>query len=134
LNPHSVFLRHGCILPDRLEPCLQTVGDGWSLVEEIPALVFDTMIRRAGWHFIWLQGACSRRGLGLSQKVATRRALLRALKGVPKQFNCAELDLVQVKEYPGFLIANVRVQPLHIQESAVLKPADAQHPKPVPTS
>jgi hypothetical protein len=131
---HSVFLRRGCILPDRLDPGRQPIGEEWSVVEEIPALEFDTMIRRAGWHFNWLQGACSRRGLGLSQKVATRRALLRALQGVPKQFNCAELDSVHVKEYPGFLIVNVRVQPLHIQERAVLRSASAQHPKPVPAS
>ena len=41
---HSVFLRNGCILPDRFDPCRRPVSEGWSVVEEIPALVFDTMI------------------------------------------------------------------------------------------
>jgi hypothetical protein len=132
VKSHSVFLRSGCVLPDRLDPCLQTVGDGWSVVEEIPALVFDTMIRQAGWHFVWLQGACSRRGIGLTQDVSTRRALMRALNGVPKQFNAAELDSVQIREYPGFLITNVTVQPLQIQQHASLSFAGEQQPRPVP--
>ncbi|SPE17853.1 hypothetical protein SBA5_1100033 [Candidatus Sulfotelmatomonas gaucii] len=45
-----------------------------------------------------------RRGFGLTQEVATRRALLRALKRAPKQFNAAELDSVLVTEYPRSLI------------------------------
>src|SRR6185437_3908987 len=120
---HSVFLRNGCILPDRLDPCRQPIGEEWSVVEEIPALVFDTMIRQAGWHFMWLQEACSRRGIGLTEEVAIRRALSRALKGVSKRFNAAELDSVQIKQYPGFQIAVVTVQTLQIQRHASLNPA-----------
>lgn len=132
MNPHSVFLRSGCILPDRLDPNRQSVSEAWTMVEEIPALVFDTMIRQAGWHFIWLQGACSRRGYGLTQETATRRALLRALKGIPKRFNAAELDSVEISQYPGFQIANVTVQPIQIQQHASLSNAAEQHPLPVP--
>src|SRR5208282_3253277 len=129
---HSVFLRRECILPDRLDPCRQPIGEEWSVVEGIPALVFDTMIRQAGWHFIWLHEACSRRGFGLTEEAATRRALSRALKGVSKRFNAAELDSVQITQYPGFQIANVTVQTLQIQRHASLKIAVGQHPQPVP--
>ena len=51
VKPHSVFLRSGCILPDRLDPCRQPIGEEWSVVDEIPALVFDTVIRQAGMAF-----------------------------------------------------------------------------------
>lgn len=129
---HSVFLRSDCILPDRLDPCLQPIGEKWSLVEEIPALVFDTMIRRAGWHFMWLQDACSRRGVGLTEEAAIRRALSRALKGVSKRFNAAELDSLEITEYPGFQIANLRIQSLQIQRDASLNIAAAQDSVPVP--
>jgi hypothetical protein len=111
---------------------LQPVGADWSVVEEIPALVFDTMIRQAGWHFMWLQDACSRRGIGLTEEAAIRRALSRALKGVSKQFNAAELDFLQITEYPGFQIANVRIQTLQIQRHASLNMAAGQSPLPVP--
>jgi hypothetical protein len=132
VNLHSVFLRSDCTLPDRLVACLRPIGEKWSVVEEIPALVFDTMIRRAGWHFMWLQDACSRRGVGLTKEAAIRRALSRALKGVSKRFNAAELDSLQITEYPGFQIAHVRVQTLQIQRHASLSIAVGQDPLPVP--
>lgn len=129
---HSVFLRRGCILPDRLDLSQQPIGEEWSVVEEIAALVFDTMIRQAGWHFMWLQEACSRRGFGLTQEAAIRQALSRALKGVSKRFNAAKLDSVQITQYPGFQMANVTVQTLQIQRHASLNIAAGQHPQPVP--
>ena len=129
---HSVFLRSDCILPGRLNPSKQPVGPDWSIVEEIPALVFDTMVRQAGWHFMWLQEACSRRGFGLTEEAAVRRALSGALKAVSKRFNAAELDSVQISQYPGFQIANVTVQTLQIQEHASLNIAAGQDPQPVP--
>jgi hypothetical protein len=128
---HSVFLRSACILPDRLDPCRQPIGKDWSVVEEIPALVFDTMIRQAGWHFMWLQEACSRRGVGFTEETAIRRALSRALRGVSKRFNAAELDSLQIVQYPGFHLAQVTVQTLQIQRHASLNVAAGQHPQPV---
>ena len=131
MKPHSVFLRKGCILSDRLNPLREHFGDNWTLVEEITAPVFDTMIRQAGWHFMWMQG-CSRRGLGLTPEEATQRALARALKGVARRFNAAELDSVQVTKYPGFHVAKVTLQPRHIQQHTSLDIADERHPQAVP--
>lgn len=128
---HSVFLRNGCILPDRIAPCRQPIGEEWSVVEEIPALVFDTMIRRAGWRFMWWHESCSRRGIGLTEEVAVRRALSRALKGVSKRFNAAELDSLQITQYPGFQIANIKLQTLQIQRHSSLNIASGQHLQPV---
>jgi len=129
---HSVFLREGCILPDRLDPLREPIGDKWSLVEEIPAPVFDTMIRHAGWHFMWIQGSCSRRGFGKTQEAATGKGLARALSGVAKQCNAAELDSVFVRKYLGFHIATVTLQPRRIQEHTSFDVADIRHPRVVP--
>jgi hypothetical protein len=118
---HSVFLRKACILPDRLDPLREPFGDNWSLVEEIPAPVFDTMIRQAGWHFIWLQGPCSRKGCGRTPQGAIDRALTRALSAVTEPCNAAEFDSVQVTKYPGFLVANVIVQRRRIQQLSSLE-------------
>lgn len=131
---HSVFLRKACILPDRLDLSKQPICEEWSVVEEIPALAFDAMIRRAGWHFMWLRDASSRWGIGISEGVAIRRALSRALKGVSKRFNAAKLDSLQIAQYPGFLIAKVTVQTLHIQEHASLSFSAAQNPQAVPAT
>jgi hypothetical protein len=131
MNLHTVFLRSDCVLPNRIDPRLRPIGEEWSVVEDIPALAFDTMIRRAGWHFMWLQDSCSRRGLGLTEEAAIRRALSHVLKGVSKRFNAAELDSLQVTEYPGFQIANVRIQALQIQRHASLNIVAGGNPLPV---
>ena len=125
---HSVALRDDCTLPDRFDPYRTRISDRWMLVEEIPVMVFDTMVRQAGWHFMWLQGASSRRGFGRTQDQAVARALVLALGGISRRFNAAELDAFRVKKYLGFYIAKVTVQPRHIQENASLESAHAVHP------
>jgi hypothetical protein len=130
---HSVLLRDECILPDRLDPLRNRVCDNWTLVEEIPVMVFDTMVRQAGWHFVWLSGASSRRGFGMTHEDATSHALIRALSGVPKRYNAAELDTVQVKKSLGFYIAKVTVQPRHIQQNSSLESTYEKRPLAVST-
>jgi hypothetical protein len=128
LKLHSIFLRNECILPKRLDPLREPVGDGWMRVEEIPASVFDTMIRQAGWHFMWILRPSARRGFGITQDAATRRALISALRGVASRFNAAELDSIRISKYPGFYIANVILQSRQIQEHTSLDSVDEQHP------
>jgi hypothetical protein len=128
LKLHSVFLRNECILPKRLDPLREPVGDGWMRVEEIPASVFDTMIRQAGWHFMWILRPSARRGFGITQDAATRRALISALRGVASRFNAAELDSIRISKYPGFYIANVILQSRQIQEHTSLDSVDERHP------
>ena len=118
-------------MPDRLDPVRESFGENWMLVELITAQIFDTMIRQAGWYSIWMPGSCSRRGFGLTQENATRRALAHALRIVPKQFNAAEFDSVQVAKYLGLFVANVIIHPREIQQYTSLDIADQAHPHPV---
>ncbi len=129
MNLHSVFLRNECPLPKRLDPLRAPIGDQWMRVEEIPASVFDTMIRQAGWHFMWVVRPCVRKGFGLSREAATTRALVRALRSVASRFNAAELDSVTVAKYPGFYIANVILQSRQIQEHTSLDHVEGRHPQ-----
>jgi hypothetical protein len=132
VRPHSVFLRVDCILPDRLNPLREPVGDRWTLVEEITASVFDTMIRQKRWHFEWVDRPCCRKGYGLSEEDATQRALVGALNRVAGRFNAAELIDVQLKKVLGFHIANVTVQPRQIQQFTWLEIAQDWHQLAVP--
>ena len=129
---HSVFLRKACILPDRLDPLLEPCGEHWTLLKEITAAVFDTLIRQTGWHFLWVHRPCTGRGFGLTQEAATRRALMRALKGVARRFNAAELIADQARKYPGFHIANITLQPRQVQQYTWLEIAEEWHRLAVP--
>lgn len=129
MRHRSVFLRKECVLPARLDPLREPIGDGWTRVEEISAPIFNTMIRQAGWHYVWVPPDCKRRGIGTSTDAAINRALTRALRRVPRQFNAAELDSVRVVTYPGFYIANVKVQCRQIQECTSLDPIDEDAPQ-----
>lgn len=128
---HSVFLRKGCILPDRLQPLREPFGDNWTLVQEMPALVLDKKIHEEGWHVMWMRGTCLRRGFGLTQEEAAHRALARALNGVARRFDAAELASVQVSKYPGFHIAKVKLQPRQIRRLTALDSACGTHPQAV---
>jgi hypothetical protein len=116
VKPHSVFLRNDCDLPDRLDPLREPVGDRWTLVEEITAADFETMIRQMGWHYEWVDRPCSRKGCGLNEEDAAQHALIGALNRVAGRFNAAELIDVQLKKNLGFRIARVTVQPRQIQQ------------------
>ncbi len=129
---HSVFLRKDCVLPEPLNPLLASFGEHWTHVAEIPAPVFDTMIRQAGWHFIWISGSCSRRGCARTQDKAVEQALGRALGAVSNQSNAADLDSVHVTKYLGFHVANVTVQRRRIQQPSVLEADVKAHPQALP--
>jgi hypothetical protein len=127
LRPHSVFLRRQCVLPEPLDPLTEPVGEHWTRIEEITAPVFDTMIRQKGWHFMPVDHLCTRKGFGLTEDIAVRRALLRTLNSVAERFNCAELIAVQAKKDLGFYIASVTLQPRQIQHFTWLEiPGESQ--------
>ena len=66
----------------------------------------------------------------MSPEEANHRALTRALGGVARRFNAAELDSFHITNYPGFHITNVTIQPRQIQQHTSLDIADERHPQP----
>lgn len=132
MNPHAVFLRNQCCLPDRLDPLRNPCGENWTLVVEITAPVFDTMIRQMGWHFLWVHRPCEGRGYGLTKEAATQRALARALHGVARRFNASELIDVKASKFSGLHSANVTVQPRQVQQYTWLEIAEDWHQLAVP--
>lgn len=124
---HSIFLRTRCILPDRVNPLKESFCGSWDQVERIEASDFDVMIRRAGWHFMWVQGSCSRRAYGSTEEKATHRALARALRGIAGRFNAAEFGSLRITRFPGFYIANVTMEARQIQQNTSLDIVDDVH-------
>jgi hypothetical protein len=126
---HSVFLRNDCILPGHLDPLTEAFGDHWMCVKMIPAAVFDTMIRQAGWHYIWMTGACSRAGWARTSEKAIEKALDRALEALSWQSNAADFESVRVTKYPGFHVANVTVARRRIQELSLMEEEPEEVPR-----
>jgi hypothetical protein len=114
-------LRKECVLPDRIDPVRDSVGENWSLVAEITAPVLDTMIRRMGWHFLCVLRPFRRKGFGTTEADATKRAVARALRGIATRYNAAELISAKARRYPGFYVTAVILQPRQIQHFTSLE-------------
>lgn len=117
---HSIFLRADCALPDSVDPLRQPFCDDWAHIVRIDSASLDGMIRRAGWHFMWVSRSCSRRGYGWTEETATQKALDRALKGIARRFNAAEFDSLHVRRFLGFYIANATMEARQIQQNTSL--------------
>jgi hypothetical protein len=89
-------------------------------VENVAPAQLDLAVRDAGWHFMWIESACSRIGWGLSDETAITQAITQALMQTQDSFNAAELSFVRVSRYFGLRIAKVMMYPRHIQQTAAL--------------
>jgi hypothetical protein len=120
VNPHTVFLRAGCVLPEQTDLRQIPFCDGWTEASGTLVTDLDFGIRGAGWHFMWIAGSHSSRGLGKTPDAATYRALVGALKQVKERFNAAELGSIQIRSFLGFHLAKVTLHTRHIQKQASL--------------
>jgi hypothetical protein len=122
MKPYSVFLRTECTLPDGIDLVQEQFGEKWMSVADMKAAALDVIIRNAGWHFMWLDGPCSRLSAGRTAESAVGKAIVRALNQVKSRFNAAELDSINVRKYLGFVVAKVTLHARHIQQTATLGP------------
>lgn len=90
-----------------------------SVENAVPAQL-DLAVRGAGWHFMWIESACSGLGCGRTDEVAASRAIARALAQTKPRFNAAELGVLHLSRYPGFRVAQAILHPRHIQQDASL--------------
>jgi hypothetical protein len=119
-----MFLRAGCILPPGMELIQTRFDQKWMLIENATAATLDARIRNAGWHFMFLQTAHSRHGIGRTAESATSKAMALALEQTDSRFNAAELGLVKVTKYLGFHVARATLHTRQIQQSVSLRLVD----------
>jgi gentisate 1,2-dioxygenase len=119
-----MFLRTGCVLPDGLDLKQEEFCGTWKTVENIMPSALDAKVRNAGWHFMCLEDAYSRSGMGLTATSAIDKAITHALNQVKSRFNAAELASISVSKYPGFQIAKIKLHARHIQQQASLSLVD----------
>ncbi|MGC2297807.1 MAG: hypothetical protein WA476_03320 [Acidobacteriaceae bacterium] len=120
VRPPAIFLRTECLLPDGLHLKTKLFAVAWMYVENVAPAQLDLAVRDAGWHFMWIESACSRVGWGWNDEAAITRAITQALMQTREKFNAVELSVVRVSRYFGLRIAKATVHTRHIQQSASL--------------
>ena len=120
VKPSAIFLRMGCVLPNGLHLIQKPFDTKWMSVENAAPAQLGLAVREAGWHFMWIESACSRLGCGRTDEAASNRAITRALTQTKARFNAAELGLLRVSRYLGFRVAKATLHTRHIQERASL--------------
>jgi len=116
----TMLLRGPVALPDNLNLETEEFREGWNLVQSGDTHWLDTEIRRRGWHFIRIGEESLRGGVGHTSQEAIAGALKLALRRVSERFNAAEVESIELKKYPWFVLARVAVYPYQIQQDAVL--------------
>jgi hypothetical protein len=119
-----MFLRAGCILPDGLDLIQEQFCGTWMSVKDTVAAALDLKVRNAGWHFMWLEDAYARFGVGRTATAAIDQAIARALDRIKERFNAAELDSVSVSKYLGFRVAKITLYARQIQLQTSLSLVD----------
>ncbi len=114
MNNPSMFVRSGCLLPGGFRLKQERFNRGWMLAGDISATGLDETLRRSGWHFRSFFFSCSRLGCGKTRASAVSHATARALRRIADKFNVAEVDQVQVSNFPGFQIARVTARACQI--------------------
>jgi len=75
MNFHTMFLRAGCVLPDGLDLIQEQFCGTWMSVKDTMAAAQDVKVRNAGWHFMWLEDAYARFGVGRTATSAIDKAI-----------------------------------------------------------
>jgi hypothetical protein len=120
VRPPAIFLRVGCVLPNGLHLKQSPFNAAWTTVENAAPAQLDLAVRDAGWHFMWIESACSRFGCGGTDKAAITRAITHSLANAPGRFNAAELGSVRVSRYFGIHVAKATLHARHIQQNPSL--------------
>jgi hypothetical protein len=120
----TLFVREGAELPNALKLLTEEFREGWNLVRSGDAHCLNRKMRRCRWHLLRIDEGVLRSGVGEESQDAIAGALRLALRHVSARFNAAEVEHIELKQYPWFFIAKVRVYPYQIQQSAVLSLAD----------
>ena len=107
-------------MPDGLQISMDDFQEGWNRVLSGDMHWLDKEIRRCGWHFIWIAEPSVRSGVGKTAQGAISEALKLALRKVLPIFNAANIDHIDVTEFPWFFLARVRVYPYQIQQNTTL--------------
>jgi hypothetical protein len=127
----NMLLRAGTELPGGLKLATDEFREGWGLVRTFDARRLEKQIVLRGWNFISIAEESLRSGVGETSQEAIASALRLALRRISAHFNAAEVEHIELTQYPWFFLARVKVYPFRIQQGAVLPVSDTAEVVPV---
>jgi hypothetical protein len=120
----NLLLRDRVELPAGLRVATEEFREGWSFARTADAKRLEKKIQTRGWSFIEIPDGSLRCGVGDTSQEAIASALKLALRRIGKHFNAAELEHIELTEYPWFFLARIRVHPCRIQQGTALPELD----------
>ncbi len=115
----SLLLRERVELPAGLTVATEEFREGWSFARTANAKRLEKKIHTLGWNFIKMPDGSLRSGVGDTSQEAIASALKLALRRIGKHFNAAEVEHIELTQYPWFFLARVTVHPYRIQQGGV---------------
>jgi len=116
----QMLLRTRTELPGGLKLATEEFREDWSFVQPASALRLGKQIMMRGWSFVRFTDGSLRSGVGDTSQEAIGNALKLALRRISLHHNAAELEHIELTQYPWFFLARVRVYPFRIQQGAAL--------------
>jgi hypothetical protein len=126
----NMLVRAQTELPGGLNLATEEFREGWNFVRTVNAQRLEKKILTRGWNFIRIADESLRSGVGDTSQEAIASALKLALRRIGARFNAAEVEHIELTQYPWFFLARVRVFPYCIQQGAAPSAADESLPAP----
>lgn len=116
----NMLLRAGVDLPAGLNLGIEEFCEGWRFLRTSNAKRLEKRIQAHGWNLIRIAGAVLRSGVGATAQQAIANALKLVLRPIDEHFNAAEVEHIELTQYPWFFLARIRVHPYLIHKGAVM--------------
>ena len=127
----NVLLRTETELPMDMIVPIEELGEGWDLIQPGDLARLSEDIQAHGWNLIKVEHGPQRTGVGETREEAISTALRLSLRHVSEYFNAAEVDCIELTEYPWFFLATVMLCPCRIQKEPVQPVPDDAQPRPL---
>jgi hypothetical protein len=114
----NVLIREQAELPADFKMATEVFRNGWCFTRSANAQRLKKKIEKHGWNLMKNGAGCERSGVGQTSQMAVTAALALALRRLTVDFNAAEIEHIQLTQYPWFFLARVIIHPYRIQESA----------------
>jgi len=124
----NMLLRARFELPAGMNLATDEFQDDWKFLRNVNAVRLEKKVRAQGWNFIKIADGSLKSGVGASSQEAIASALKLALRRLSEHCNAAEVEHIELTEYPWFFLARITVNPYQFQQGLVLEMPDQAMP------